>query len=142
MFEYLAGALVTIVTFAIARVFYAYRKEAQPLKITYTQSKIHSLILDGIYGPKKKPFELKTQATKHVDKDKVTVLILEDNAYWIKDNSVYQGIMINGNVDQENIKKLDTMDMDKVELNKLSYIVEMLTKGEKNDRSNPGYPKL
>jgi hypothetical protein len=72
----------------------------------------------------------------------VTVLILEDNAYWIKDNSVYQGIMINGNVDQENIKKLDTMDMDKVELNKLSYIVEMLTKGEKNDRSNPGYPKL
>jgi hypothetical protein len=82
-----------------------------------------------------------TQASKYFDsKYTVKVMMFENQAYWIKDNSVFVADIVDGNVDKSGAKVIDTMAMDKVQLDRLSFIVETLTKGRSNDSGNSRYP--
>jgi hypothetical protein len=83
-----------------------------------------------------------TQSTKYDDRDKVRVLIVGNKAYWISNNAVFEAEVSNGDFDHSQGKVVDTMGMDKVELDKLSFIVETLTEGDNNDSSNPGHKKF
>ncbi len=59
-------------------------------------------------------------------------------AYWISDNKVLEApINEDGRIDFESALPIDTMGMDKVELDKISFIVDRLTEGNSNDSSNP-----
>ncbi len=67
----------------------------------------------------------------------VRIAILDGTAYWISNNSVMMAsIDENGFVDKESAKPIDTMGMDRVELDKLSFIVERLTEGNNDDSGN------
>ena len=50
--------------------------------------------------------------------------------------------IIDGNIDQNSTKGVDTMGVDKVELNKLSMIVDKLTEESINDNRNSGNEEL
>jgi hypothetical protein len=71
-------------------------------------------------------------------KNQQRMIFTEDKAYWIKDNAFYEAKVVDGEIDKENAKVVDTMAMDKVELDKMIFIVEKLTEGIKNDFGNPG----
>ncbi len=59
-------------------------------------------------------------------------------AYWINDNKLFEApISEEGLIDYSSSSPIDTMTMDKVELDKISFIVEKLTEGDNDDRSNP-----
>jgi hypothetical protein len=64
-------------------------------------------------------------------------VVEEDTAYWIKDNNLYTAEVIEGDVDSETTKPVDTMNMSNKELNKLVVIVEALRKDD-NDSRNTG----
>jgi thymidylate synthase len=81
--------------------------------------------------------DIDTQATRFFDSRSTTVALIEDKAYWIEDNVLFETEVIDGDFQKEFAKKVDTMTMDKLELNKISYIVEKLTEA-KNDRGYPG----
>ncbi len=66
------------------------------------------------------------------------VIIIEGNAYWIVDQTLYTAKIIDGSVDNETTKKVDTMTMDDVQLEKTQFIVQKLTEGKGNDS---GYPR-
>lgn len=83
-----------------------------------------------------KPFV--SQATKHLDSKHLRVFIDFDKAYWIKNNRLYSADVIDGIIIQETEKEVDTMTVNKVELNKLTFIVEKLTEGLDNDSSSSG----
>ena len=70
----------------------------------------------------------KTQATKFFDKMNPTILILEDGGYWISNNAVYYAGFNDEGLDTDNAVQLDTTSMNDVELKKLMFIVEQLTK--------------
>jgi hypothetical protein len=73
--------------------------------------------------------EMKTQSTDYFDRVHPRILILEDEGYWIADNSVYRADFDGQEIDKETVVKLDTMTMNDVELKKLIFIIEQLTKG-------------
>lgn len=73
----------------------------------------------------------------HLKSNMVRIAILDGTAYWISNNSVMMAsIDENGFVDKESAKPIDTMGMDRVELDKLSFIVERLTEGNNDDSGN------
>lgn len=74
-----------------------------------------------------KPKLAETQMSKHNKQTEVRVLFLENKAYWIANNSFYSADLEDGTVNQNTAKVVDIMAMDKVELDKMSFIVEMLT---------------
>lgn len=82
--------------------------------------------------------EIDTQATRFFDSRHTTVALVEDKAYWIEDNTLFETEIIDGDFEKESAKRVDTMTMDKLELNKIIYIVEQLTEAKKNDRGYPG----
>jgi hypothetical protein len=99
-------------------------------KINYSQSYIDNLISQKIledFLPKTKK---KTQSSEHNKKTEIRVLIVEGEAYWIVEQTLYVAKLINGIVDNETAKKVDTMTMNTVQLEKTQFIVQKLTEGK------------
>lgn len=72
-----------------------------------------------------------TQASKHRESNMVRIVFLENQAYWIRDSVFYTAdIDDEGFIDPETTRAVDTMTMDKVQLDKMSFIVEKLTEGK------------
>lgn len=138
--EYLVGSFVALVG---ASLFYysinKFNKTNKPVKLAVSQSRTHQMfapILLNIkdYRPKN------TQSYEHLDSSKVKILFTEDNqAFWINDNALLRADVdpTTGLIIEESTKKVDTMGMDKVELNEMMFIVDKLTEG-KNDYWGPG----
>ena len=136
--EYFVGAVLTLVAVMVTRFFVAKDNEKSGgIEISYSQSNVYDLIRPFL--PKNMVRKLPpSQSSKHYDKIFTKILIDGDNAYWIKDNTFYTGQIVDGDVDKESAKPVDTMAMDKVQLDKMIGIIETLTKGNFNDYRNSG----
>jgi hypothetical protein len=136
--EYLIGAIVAIFALFLMRRFLIFKQVGISTPIIYRQSHIHQLIYPFL--PDNKDIVLKgppTQSTKHYDSISITVAYAEGKAYWIRDNTLFVADMVDGHVDEETKRQVDTMSMSRVELNKMAYIVEQLT-GDDNDSRDSG----
>lgn len=136
--EYFVGAVLTLVAVMVTRFFVAKDNEKSGgIEISYSQSNVYDLIRPFL--PKNMVRQLPpSQSSKHYDKIFTKILVDGDNAYWIKDNTFYTGQIVDGDVDKESAKPVDTMAMDKVQLDKMISIIETLTKGNFNDYRNSG----
>ena len=104
------------------------------LSQSYIDSLVSQKILDVLLPPEKK----KTQSTNHFKKDEVRVIVIEGEAYWIVNQTLYVANLVDGTVDNDTTRKVDTMTMDDVQLEKTQFIVQKLTEGKGNDS---GYPR-
>jgi hypothetical protein len=129
--EYLLGSLLTLVSIIVAnRLVNKKLIKYKVSNLIYSQSVVHEVLSPFIPTNKElKEKTLKTQSTDHRKKSTMRVLFVEDMAYWIKDNTFYSANVIDGFVDEESTKRVDTMGMDKVQLKEMSFIVEKLTEG-------------
>lgn len=127
--EYLFGAIVTAST-----MFFTYRwlqknsVRVKPIKVLATQSRTNELIKEMFMPNESFPMAT-SQAMKYFDSINLRILILEEQAYWIKNNAVFVAEVVNGEIEKETAKEVDTMTMDKIQLNKLMFIVEKLKEG-------------
>lgn len=137
--EFVLGALLPLLGILITyKLILPYRK-ATTLKVSYRQTDIFETIkpsLPYLEATKELP---ETQSSKFESRHSLKVLMFENQAYWIKDNSVYVADIVDGGVDQQGAKIVDTMTMDKVQLDRLSFIIDKLTKGRSDDSSYPGF---
>lgn len=138
--EYLIGFLLAFVLFSLlSRVVATESKKHMHMPIKYSQSHMYQIL---------RPFisvimtELKnnkaTQAKKHFDKGHVRIVFSETEAFWIADNKLFKADLIDGEIDEDSANVVDTMAMDKVELDRVMFIVEKLTEGLTNDSGNTG----
>ena len=136
--QYFIGSFVTIATLLFCSRIFSKQLAKPKLKIGYSQSHAYSLLgpIFGLLETQKKPLD--TQASKYFGKVNQKILIYNKEAYWIKDNSVFVCNIIDGELDENSTKKVDTMGMDDVQLKKMMFIVEKLTEGMSNDNRNPG----
>ena len=134
--EYFVGAVLTLVAVAVTRFFVAKDNEKSGgIEISYSQSNVYNLIRPFL--PEKLLRQVPpSQSSKHYDKIFTKILIDGDSAYWIKDNTFFTAAIIDGDIDKESAKQVDTMAMDKVQLDKMIKIIETLTKGNFNDYRN------
>lgn len=144
--EYILGAIITLGTVAfVSNRFNKSKAMKVSVNVRYSQSRAFELMkplnifnqmLEMVQNP------IITQTTKHNDSMHVKVVIADNEAYWISNNKFYVADVRDKMVVQESTREVDTMAMDDVELKKISEIVEILRKEDKNDRGSSGNKKL
>ena len=136
--EYFLGSLITLLIMAYfskrTRQVMSKKLKSVQLSQSYIDSLVSQKILDVLLPPEKK----KTQSTNHFKKDEVRVIVIEGEAYWIVNQTLYVANLVDGTVDNDTTRKVDTMTMDDVQLEKTQFIVQKLTEGKGNDS---GYPR-
>jgi len=132
--EFLLGTVTTTLVLFIFIVFLINkRNKREPFfLIRYSQSHIHRILspllpqVDQISKISNKD----NQSSKHLKNTNVRVLIVEGKAYWTKNNVFYVSNIVDGDIDKDNAQVVDTMGMNKVELDKMLFIIDQLRKGE------------
>jgi hypothetical protein len=130
------GAIAITITILILFYFYLLRSRTIPGNRTIISQ---SMLLYRYNSLDKKPRRLKTrtQSTIQHDKTNIRVIILDNNAYWIKDNMFYKAPLVNELIDKESAEQVDTMGMDKVQLDKMLFIMDRLREGIGDDSRGP-----
>jgi len=104
-------------------------------KVVYSQSDIHQIVKHFL---PKDLFEMPkpvSQAKKHVSKNTVRVLIIEDQAYWVHDNMFYIADTAEGLVNADTVRPVDTNNMSKRDIDKMLFILDSLKNGNSDDSS-------
>lgn len=138
--EYFLGSVITIISLWVFNKFAKTKMQVPPIQITYSQSHVFELIKpflsDNIFMQR----PATTQAIKHLISSRV--LLMENQAYWIENNTLVVAEVIDGQIAKETKKAVDTMGMDKVQLDKTIFIVEQLREGLLDDSWDSGDSQL
>ena len=136
--EYFLGSITTLILFLlISKAVFKDLPEDKPVSIRYSQSHIHNLMSPLL--PKNIKFNnKKTQSMNHYNKHNLRVIMIENSAYWVKDNVFYMADLVSGEVNPETARVVDTMGMDSVELDKMLFIMDRLREGLDNDSGGTG----
>lgn len=139
--EYFIGTLLGIASVLISFKIIKTTKKPNNFKLPYTQARIHSLISPAIpimeMLEKLKPRESQSAILER--SKTIRVLVMGDQAYWIKDNKVYEAVVEGNYIDNESAKVVDIINMDDIQLDKMKFIIEKLTEGNDNDSGNTGH---
>lgn len=80
-----------------------------------------------------------TQSKKHESLESIKVIIMDNNAYWIKNNAFYTAEVDEfGTVNKDSTRVVDTMGMDDVQLDQMLFIIDRLKEETFNDRGGSG----
>jgi hypothetical protein len=126
--DFLIGAAVTIIAYAIfQRVMNKTISGEESLGvINYSQSHIYDLMRPFLeFAEVFEPDEPR-QSNNYLKNAYMKVMVVSNKAYWIKNNTLYVAEVVEGEVKKETTKEVDTMSMNKVELNEMLFIVEKL----------------
>jgi hypothetical protein len=136
--EYFLGSITTLILFLlISKAIFKDLPEDKSVSIRYSQSHIHKLMSPLL--PKNIKFNSrKTQSMNHYNKHNLRVIMIENSAYWIKDNVFYMADLVSGEVNPDTTRVVDTMGMDSVELDKMLFIMDRLREGLDNDSGGTG----
>lgn len=138
--DFLLGCLVTLLVTFITFRYYIYlntiRSSEQRYK--FSQSSLHEMIKPLLPPDLFKPIIKKTQSSLYEEKTNLRVIILDGYAYWIKDNKFYEAPMVNQNIDKDSAVIVDTMGLDRVQLDKMLFIMDRLREGLDNDSGSAG----
>ena len=136
--EYFLGSITTLILFLlISKAVFKDLPEDKPVSIRYSQSHIHNLMSPLL--PKNIKFNnKKTQSMNHYNKHNLRVIMIENSAYWVKDNVFYMADLVSGEVNPETTRVVDTMGMDSVDLDKMLFIMDRLREGLDNDSGGTG----
>jgi hypothetical protein len=133
--QYLAGSIVTLITmFIVTKLINHPKNIVKTVKTNFSQSRQYELVADFIPITPIKP--VITQSMKHDRKQYTRIFFIGNDAYWIEDSRVYTARFENGIIDHENKKTVDMTTIDKVELEKMIFVVERLTEGLSDDSGN------
>jgi len=136
--EYFLGSLVTLISIII---FSRLTKNVIKTKIdipTFSQSvrvELFKSYLVSVISPK--PTK-KTQSTEYIKKNSKKAFFIGKDVYWIEDGFLLTAKISDNQIDETTKKRVDTHSLDKVELDKMIFIVDKLTEGNKDDSGNSG----
>jgi hypothetical protein len=124
---------INLSLFCFVYILYKRRKTKSINKIMYTQSNMHEIIKNFIPSDFfDKPKKL-SQAEKHLERNTVKVIFIEEKAYWVSNNVFYTAEATNGGVDEETAKPVNTENMTKNDINKMLFILDNLKNGNSDD---------
>jgi hypothetical protein len=137
--EYFLGSAITLIAmFITTRLAVPRIKKTKHLPFRYSQSHIHMLVMPLMPELKYRKKRMITQSSKHDEKINIKVIILENKAYFVKDGGFYCADVDGHSVDSQNATLVDTIGMDKVQLDKMLFIMDQLREGKTNDSGNTG----
>jgi hypothetical protein len=137
--EFLLGTVFAFFAILFTRKFILTQdlmRETSVSSVIYRQSHI-KLLTQAAHQYFFMPPPIATQSRKILEKSQIRIIFSDNRAYWIKNNMFLQADLVDGEVDDSTTKVVDTMTMDKVELDKMIFIVQKLTEGIANDGGDP-----
>jgi hypothetical protein len=135
--EYFVGAFLGVLFILFIQNRNVIKVSKNDFVIKYSQSHILEII-KPLLPIETKRVNKNTQSYKHEEKTNVRVIILDDKAFWIKDNLFYSADFLGDVIDKDSASIVDTMGMDKVQLDKMLFIIDQLRDGKDNDSSSSG----
>lgn len=139
--EYLLGCLITLLTiYIVVRLIRNPANSFQKTKPVFGQSRKYELIKK--YYIEKAIKNMNKQSFNDASNQYVKIVYVENKAYWVENNLLYQASHFNGKILLETKKTVDTMGMDRVELNRIIFIVDKLAEGKNNDSGNSGHKEF
>lgn len=151
IYKYAALALtiwlcISIIYIGRKTVLLFHEQKPQPSKFNFRQSTIHELIQNFLPTnsdfiraliSKNKRVHPSQQSRQKYSQDKIKVIIVGDNAYWVQDNIFYQTVVSeDGNIDQDLAVPVDTTNMEDEDIDRLMLILDDLRSAEENDGSS------
>lgn len=67
-----------------------------------------------------------SQSMNHSNKFMVKVMVIDNSAYWVKDNTFFTADVKEGAVMPETTRQVDTLDMSKQDIDKMIFILDKL----------------
>ena len=135
--EYFLGSAITMIAmFVTTRTIVQRKNTIKTNPFRYSQSHIHMLVLPLMPDIKKYKKKIISQSSKHQDKINIKVIIVDNKAYFVKDGNFYCAEMDGQLIDSQTAVIVDTMGMDKVELDKMLFIIDQLKDGGEDDSSS------
>jgi len=132
--EYFLGSVITMVAMFVAtKLISSEKKVIRENPFRYSQSHIHEIVSPLIPHLKEYKKIIPRQSTNQEEKTNIKVIIFDDKAYFVKDATFYCADMHGTEIDGANATVVDTMGMDKVQLDKMLFIMDQLRDGKKND---------
>jgi hypothetical protein len=130
-----AGVTLAVLLFLFAYMVLSRPKDNEETFIVSQSMILHRYVQNKQYG---KNLKIKTQSRKYHEKMNIKVIIVDENAYWVKDNIFYTAPMINEHIDNDMAREVDTISMDKVQLEQMLFIMDKLREGIDNDSRSSG----
>ena len=135
--EYLIGAAITIISYIVTqRIIRNSFSEEKNIELRYSQSHIYEIVKPYLEFSDFGLAPENTQSVNYLKQAYMKVMIVKNKAYWIKNNTFFTADVANGQVQKETAKEVDTMSMDKVELNEMLFIVEKLREESDDNRGS------
>jgi hypothetical protein len=137
MSEFIALFLTIMISGGIIK---AIRKKSKKnfSKTLYRQSDIHRLLKYFFSIPLSNNEKPCSQLTKHKEKSMIKVIVLNNEAYWVSNNTFYVAKAIDGEVQPHTAQPVNTNGLSKPELDKMLFILDSLKNGKKNDSGGTG----
>lgn len=138
--DFVIGSITTVIILYLSMRYFEklYKVIDSGTQYKFSQSSLHemvkNLIPEDFFIPKKK----KTQSSVHEEKTNVRVIILNEMAYWIKDNNFYEAEIGMSGIEKDSARIVDIMSLDKVQLDKMLFIIDKLREGLPNDSGSTG----
>ena len=123
-------------------ILYKGRKTKSFPGIVYSQSSIHLMIKDFLPKTLYERPRQQSQSLKHVEKNTIKVIFIEDKAYWVSNNIFYCAEAIGGSVNVDTTEPIDTANMSKKDIDKMLFILDNLKNGSNDDSSSTGNERL
>jgi hypothetical protein len=132
--EYFLGSAITLLAmFVTTRLISSPKNIVNNSPVRYSQSHIHEIVSPLVPNLKEYKKIINRQSSKQEEKTNIKVVIFDDKAYFVKDGTFYCAEMHGTEIDGANATLVDTMGMDKVQLDKMLFIMDQLRDGKKND---------
>lgn len=137
--EYFVGSIITLFTiFMVGKVFIPKTSNEKIKSIRYGQSHAHQLIKHLHIPTIKNKITPATQSSNYIMRNGFRVFFTDHEAYWVKDGQFVVAESSNNQINMDSVKPVDIMGMDRVQLDKMIFIIEKLTEGTTNDSRDSG----
>jgi len=129
--------LTLLSSWAIIKVI-AKRKKEKFNKVLYRQSDLHKIMKKFFSYQSEEIKKSPTQLEKFRDKDKINILVMGEEAYWVSDNMFFIAKAENGQVLLETAEQVDIDNMSKKDINRMLFILDNLQGRDANDSGSTG----
>ncbi len=132
--EYFLGSAITMIAmFITTRLISSQKNIINKSPFRYSQSSIHEVISPLLPDLRTYKKFIDRQSEHQEERTNIKVVIFDNKAYFVKDGTFYCAEMHGTEIDGANATLVDTMGMDKVQLDKMLFIMDQLRDGKKND---------
>ena len=134
---FLAIGLTLLAAWSIIRLN-GYKVSKTLTSIKYRQSDIHESIRTLIPKKLNNKEKIESQSAKHAANTMIKIIVIDNRAYWVKDNVFYSADTDNGDIVSPTAEPVDISTMSKKDIDKMLFILDNLRKGIQNDSGSSG----